>query len=35
LAAYAGQTIQIVFHATTNGSNVTTFRLDDVSLLAM
>ncbi len=34
MTAYAGQTIQIVFHATTDVSLPTTFRIDDVSLLA-
>jgi hypothetical protein len=33
LASYAGQTIQVVFHGTTDSSYVTTFRIDDVSLL--
>jgi Rv2525c-like, glycoside hydrolase-like domain/Immune inhibitor A-like, MAM domain len=33
LAAFKGQTIQIVFHSTTDGSKVTTFRIDDVSLV--
>jgi len=33
LGAYAGQTIQIVFHATTDGSLYTVFRIDDVSLM--
>jgi uncharacterized membrane protein len=34
LASFAGQTIQIVFHATTDVSLPTTFRIDDVSLVA-
>jgi hypothetical protein len=32
LSAYAGQTIQIVFHATNDYTLPTTFRIDDVSL---
>jgi len=33
LASYAGQTIKLVFHSTTNSTNPTTFNIDDVSLL--
>src|SRR5262249_16118781 len=32
LSAYAGQTVQITFHATCDSSLPTTFRIDDVSL---
>ncbi len=32
LSSYAGQTVQIVFHATTDVSNTTNFLIDDVSL---
>ena len=32
LTAYKGQTIQLVFHATTDSSLPTTFRIDDVSV---
>lgn len=33
-SAYAGQTIQLAFHGTTDSSNKTVFRIDDVSLVA-
>ena len=32
LTAYAGQTIELVFHATNDYEKTTTFRIDDVSL---
>ena len=35
LSPYAGQTIQIVFHATNDHTLPTTFRIDDVSLKAL
>jgi len=34
LASYAGQTIQLVFHGTTDYTLPTTFRIDDVSPIA-
>lgn len=34
LSSYAGQAIRIAFHGTTDGSTITVFRIDDVSLQA-
>jgi len=34
LSAYKGETIQLVFHATTDSEYTTTFLIDDVSLIA-
>ena len=32
LSAYAGQTIELQFRAVTDAANITTFRIDDVSV---